>query len=312
MDRRDFHRLVPAALAGIAATTATAAAASPERPPAEPFGYCLNTSTIRGQALGIVAEIELAAKAGYTAIEPWMRELDQYVKDGGSLPDLRKRIEDAGLTVESAIGFAEWIVDDDAKRVQGLEQAKRDMSLLAAIGGKRLAAPPVGATKQTGMPLLTIAERYRALLVLGNQMGVVPQVEVWGHSTTLGRLGESVGVAIESQHPDACLLPDIYHLHRGGSGFQGLKLVSGTAIHVFHVNDYPATPPAPELTDAHRVYPGDGAAPLGKIFRGLRDSGFQGYLSLELFNRDYWSQDAATVVRTGLEKTRAAVQAALA
>jgi 2-keto-myo-inositol isomerase len=30
--------------------------------------------------------------------------------------DLKKRISDCGLTVESAIGFAEWIVDDDARR----------------------------------------------------------------------------------------------------------------------------------------------------------------------------------------------------
>ena len=33
-----------------------------------------------------------------------------------------------------------------------------------------------------------------------------------------------------------------------------------------------------------------------------RENGFRGVISLELFNRDYWKQDAATVVRTGLAK----------
>ena len=66
---------------------------------AEPFCYCLNTGTIRGQKLSIVEEVEIAAKAGYQAIEPWIGELDDYAKQGGSLPDLRKRIADAGLTV---------------------------------------------------------------------------------------------------------------------------------------------------------------------------------------------------------------------
>ena len=65
----------------------------------EPFRYGLNTSTIRGQNLGIVREVELAGQAGYDGIEPWIRELDEYVKQGGSLSDLRKRIADAGLTV---------------------------------------------------------------------------------------------------------------------------------------------------------------------------------------------------------------------
>jgi hypothetical protein len=39
--------------------------------------------------------------------------------------------------------------------------------------------------------------------------------------------------------------------------------------------------------------------------------GFSGYLSLEVFNREYWKQDALVVARTGLEKMRAAVRAGL-
>ena len=51
----------------------------PTRPANEPFGYCFNTSTIRGQKLPLVAEIEIAARAGYQGIEPWVSEIDQYV-----------------------------------------------------------------------------------------------------------------------------------------------------------------------------------------------------------------------------------------
>ena len=53
-------------------------------------------------------------------------------------------------------------------------------------------------------------------------------------------------------------------------------------------------------------------APLKQIFRDLRDGGFCGVLSLELFNRSYWKQDPLLVARTGLEKTRAAVRSSLA
>ena len=299
-------------MAAVVGATKTAAAAESVRPADEPFGYCLNTSTIREKKLGIVAELEIASRVGYHAVEPWMRQLTEYVQAGGSLKDLGKRIRDLGLTIESAIGFAPWIVDDDAARAKGLEEAKRDMAVLAEIGGKRLAAPPVGAQKITGMNLFVVAERYRKLLELGDEMGVVPEVEVWGHSQTLGRLGEAVFVAVESGHPKACLLPDVYHIFKGGSDFAGLKLLSGAAIHVFHVNDYPAQPARTEQTDAHRVYPGDGVAPLSQIFRDLHASGFGGYLSLELFNRDYWQQDPEVVAKTGLEKTRAAVRKAFA
>lgn len=297
-------------LAATAVTGLTAAAPAQEKPPADPFVYCLNTATIRGQGLSITEEVDLAAKAGYQAIEPWINELERHVEKGGNLRDLARRISDAGLRVPSAIGFAEWIVDDDAQRRKGLERARRDMDMVRQIGGIRIAAPPSGATKES-VHLLRAAERYRALLEIGEQIGVTPQVELWGFSRSLNRLGETAFVAIESGHPRACILADVYHLYKGASDFGGMRVLNGAAMHTFHINDYPAKPPRADITDAHRVYPGDGTAPLAQILRGLRESGFRGVISLELFNRDYWKQDAATVVRTGLTRMRNVVRASM-
>ena len=273
------------------------------------FRYCLNTSTIRGQRLSLVEEIEIAARAGYKAIEPWVNEIEDYVRAGGSLPDLKKRISDCGLMVESAVGFAEWIVDDDARRTKGLETARHEMDLVRQIGGKRIAAPAAGAADVSNIDYLKAAERYRVLLELGDGLGVVPQVEVWGFSQTLTRLGQAIFVAIESGHPNACVLPDVYHLYKGGSGFTGLKLLSTSAIHVFHMNDYPANPPRKTIDDCDRVYPGDGVAPLADILQTLREIDFDGYLSIELFNPSYWQQNPFEVASVALRKTRLLVEA---
>jgi len=271
----------------------------------------LNTSTIAGQKLDLVEITEIAAKAGYDSLEPWVRELDQHVKAGNSLKELGKRMRDKGLEVVSVIGFFEWVVDDDARRKKGLEEAKRNFDLVQQLGGKRLAAPPVGATSQGDLNLSRAAERYRALLELGAQFEVVPQVELWGSSRSLSKLGEVAFVAIESGHPQACMLLDTYHLYKGGSDINGLRLVSGRAVHVLHFNDYPEKPARAEITDAQRIYPGDGAAPLKSILRELRRNGFQGALSLELFNREYWKQEPLAVVKTGLAKMKAVVRASL-
>jgi sugar phosphate isomerase/epimerase len=296
----------PRVAAGAGTATESAAPAAGRDPGRFVIG--LNTSTLRGHKLSIVEEIAIAQQAGYRGMEPWVEELERYAASGKSLADLGKRFRDAGLSVESAIGFFEWIVDDPARRRKALEAARRSMELVQQVGGKRLAAPPVGATDRPMADLLAVAERYRALLELGDQIGVVPEVEVWGFSRTLGRLGEAALVAIEAHHPSACILPDVYHLHRGGSGLGGIKLLSPRAIHVFHFNDYPANPPREKLTDADRVFPGDGVAPLPALLRDLADGGFQVMLSLELFNRQYWLQDPLTVARTGFEKMNALVQ----
>jgi sugar phosphate isomerase/epimerase len=274
--------------------------------------YCLNTSTVRGQKLDLPALVELAAKAGYDGIEPWLGEITAYRDAGGSLDEMRKRIADAGLKVESAIGFAEWIVDDPAKRKAGLENAKRDMEMVAAIGGTRIAAPPAGATKERMTDFAAIAERYAELCRVGESIGVTPQLEVWGFSATLSRLGETLYVLGECGHPRACLLPDVYHVYKGGSPFEGLELLAGQSVHVFHMNDYPAEPSRETITDAARVYPGDGIAPLDRILKTLMANGFAGALSLELFNPGYWQRPADEVARTGLAKMKAAVEKAKA
>ena len=122
-----------AGTAAIATKTGVAVAApdvagQPARPA---FRFCLNTATIRGQKLGIVKEIDVAAEAGYDAVEIWVDALGEYAKGGGSLPDLKKRISDSGLTVEGAISFPEWVVDDEARRAKGMERAKQEMEMLA-------------------------------------------------------------------------------------------------------------------------------------------------------------------------------------
>ncbi len=309
--------------AGAAVVAATAVRAEDKNPDPKPaFKFCLNTSTIRqsqgdwGKPRPITESIAIASKAGYSAIEPWIQELDEYTRGGGTLKDLGKRFADAGLAVPDCIGFAEWLVSDDDRRKKGLENARRDMDKVLAVGGKCIAAPPVGATaggSRRDDPKFTepvtaviAAERYRALLDLGKSMGVTPLVEVWGHSASLGKLGETVLAAMECGADGGAVLPDVYHLYKGGSGFKGLKLLSGSAIGIFHVNDYPKIERG-TIKDQDRVYPGDGVAPLQEVFSTLKAIGYAGYLSLELFNHDYWKQDPNDVSKTGLQKLKAAV-----
>lgn len=274
------------------------------------FSFSLNASTIRGQNLGIEKEIEIAAKAGYDYMEIWIDGLQKYKEAGGSISDLKKKTEDLGIGICNAIGFAQWIVDDNDTRNKALEQAKREMDLLSQVGCYRIAAPPAGATNVGGLDLTLAGERFRTLVELGVSMGVIPHLELWGFSKNLYRLSQVMFVAAECGHPQTRILPDVYHLYKGGSDYDGLKLLSGDAIEIFHVNDYPAEPSRNEMNDSHRVYPGDGTGPVVSILKDLYRPEKETILSLELFNRDYWKQDASEVARTGLEKMKAVAEQA--
>ena len=267
------------------------------------FKTCLNTSTLRGYKLPLSQLVAIARDAGFDAIEPWIDELEAHQNAGGSLEELGAQIRDFGLKVQGAIGFAPWITGTK----ESLEQARRDMELVARVGGTLIAAPPMGAVDEKIADLNLIAQRYADLCEIGRETGVRPLVEVWGFAQTLSKLGDAAFVAIESGADNAGVLADVYHLYKGGSPFAGLKMLGAGALPIFHVNDYPAIAPA-DIGDADRVWPGDGVAPLHQTFEILREIGFDGFLSLELFNPNYWQGDALQTAKIGRQKLRAVLE----
>ncbi len=280
--------------------------AGKEKKTADKFRLSLNTSTISGQKLGVEKYIDIAARAGYDCIELWTGDVKEYLNKGGSLPALKKLLDDSKLPVVDAIGFSPWMVDDDEQRKAGFKQMREEMEMMAALGCPRMAAPSAGIKPSDQLDLFRVGERFAALIALGRETGVTPQLEFWGASRFF-HLGQVLMASAVANDPGVRILADVYHLHRGGSGFEGLKMIDGSLIEIFHMNDYPSTIPREKLEDKDRIYPGDGVAPLKQVLTDLKNMKGPKILSLELFNREYWAQDPLLVAKTGLEKMKKAL-----
>ena len=272
------------------------------------FIYCLNMATIRGHKLGFAKELETASKAGFTSVEIWIDSLQEYVANGHTVKDAKKMLDDLGLTVQDAICFSEWIVDDDATRKKAIEQTKSEMGLLAQLGCRRMAAPGKGASSNSKISLDAIAERYRAILDLSDQSGVVPQLEMWGFLKILSNVSDVLYVAMQSGHPKAKILLDIFHLYKGNTPLNTLPLMNPAAVDILHMNDYPSTLSPAAITDADRTYPGDGVAPIRRILQILKKQDEPLVLSTEVFNKNYYAQDALLVAQTALAKMKMVVE----
>jgi 2-keto-myo-inositol isomerase len=305
LNRRDSLKLSATLLAGVfipAAVKATVTA------PQGPFRFCLNTSTISGQKTGLLRAIDIASTAGYDGMELWISDIKAWLKQGNTLQSLATYLSLKNIVVENAISFTAWMVEDEAQHKTALIELEEEMKIMAAIGCHRIAAPPVGLNKNQPLDFQKAGARYRQILALGRQYNVMPLLEFWGASGTLYNLGQAMAIAAAANDKDARILPDVYHLFRGGSGFEGLSLLNGKVIDIIHMNDYPAAKPVAEQTDSDRVYPGDGAAPLKQILRDLKNIGGTKVLSLELFNKTYWGQDPLVVATTGLQKMQSLVK----
>ena len=266
--------------------------------------YCFNTSTIRNCGLTLQEKIEITARAGYDAIELWVAEIAAYLSEGGSLKALKAMAAQNNLKVVNLIAFPQWASPDTQQRQKALAEAVDIFETAQALDCPYVAAPPMGLTERTDIPLRDIAARYRDLMAATAHLPVKPLLEFWGHSKTLGSLKEALEIIDILADPEILLLADVFHMAKTPGSFELLKGLTGAQLGLFHLNDYPQADDIGQLTDAQRVYPGDGAAPLGHIFEILRQIGYTGMYSLELFNQEYEAAGAAQVAQTGLAKMR--------
>jgi sugar phosphate isomerase/epimerase len=275
------------------------------------FKYCLNTSTIRSEGRSVLDAIDTAADAGYDGIEPWVKEIDEFVEKGGSLEQIRERASSRGIQIINLIAFPEWAVPEDDRRQAGLLEARRCLEIAQYLGCPYLAAPPFGIHDRK-VDIFGVVERFADLVDLAEPFGVAPLLEYWGIAKTLGKTGEALLVAAECGRPGVQLLADVFHMYKGSGHHCGFEHFGAGRLGLVHVNDYPASPVRDDITDADRIYPGDGLAPWSEIVSNLNRIGYNWMLSLELFNQTYWDQGPEVAAKEGLEKLRISVSSDLA
>lgn len=301
------------AVAGGAAEPAPANAAAVLRYQGNksPWPLCLDTATIRPASLE--EKIRIAAAAGFDAIEPWEGELHDYEKKGGSLEDLGKKIRDAGLFVPSVIGLWNAIPATREAFDKSLVDSRRRMRQAAAVGAEHIQVVPQPPRPWQEFNPKWAADRYRELLEIGlSEFKINPALVFVEFLPGCARMGQAAAIALDADHPKAKIIPDVFHMLIGGSGFAGLRHLRGDFFAIFQFNDAPAEPPLGQLKDEHRVFPGDGILPLGDILRDLQATGYAGCVSLELYNPGYWKRDLEGVAREGRDKTLAVIEKALA
>ncbi len=266
------------------------------------FKLCLNTSTIRPQPL--LEKIRLAAEAGFAAIELWINDLYEHVGRGGEIGDVEKALADHGLEVPSMIALRQWGEATGLEYPLMLDEARRRMELAARIGASYVVATP----PREACPEAQLVDRYGELLELGRQVGICTTFEYVSFFGSVSTLDQAVSIVEQVGDDDATLIADAFHTWNSDSNPQLLSTLPAHRVSHYHINDAAPDIPAGQQTDPDRVMIGDGVIDLKTEIAMLRSIGYQGMLSLELFNRQLWQQDPAGVLDLGIKRLRELVE----
>ncbi len=259
----------------------------------------LNSSTIKTTPL--LDKIRVTGEAGYSGIELWAVDLYEHVGRGGEISDVEKALADHGLEVPACIAVRNWGETEGREYELALDEAKRRFELAA-----RLKAPLMICTPPVERPGIEGLHRgYSDLLQIGRDTGVQAVLEYISPFKSLNNLPDAVTVLDECGAADGCTILDAFHNWNNKTTLDDIKALPLERISHYHINDAAHGIPSGEQLDSDRVMVGDGVIDLKSELTAIKEKGYDKWISLELFSKEWWDRDPLETAKIGLERTQA-------
>lgn len=267
----------------------------------------LNGATIMHSPLA--DDLEIAAETGFTALEVWAGKLDAYMAEH-SLEELGGRMASLGIQ-PWCINSIENITPRDALgRARIIEQLERTAAIARAIGAPSIVVVP-GCAKDGVSRSAAITDAVEVLRLMSDVVGDVGLAfEFLGKpGCSVPTLDMAIEIVVQADRSNVGMVIDTYHFYAGGSAIADIAGVPIEKLFVVHLNGCEDLPKA-ELTDAHRLFPGEGVIPIDEILRAIRARGFDGTMSIEIFRPEYWKRDPRGVAREARTKAEGVLKKA--
>ena len=252
---------------------------------------CFNTITA-GLDKRLEDIIAACGRARFDGVEIDLRAIDE-ASSRVSLADIRQLLADNALAPVSVMAFdlAPFATDDAA-----LERFARGADAARVLGAPMLltycfAAIPEGMTEDAALE--TAGQRARRYGEIAGDIKIA--LEPIGRSKLMGGPKSALDIAARSGRDNVGIMMDTFHYYLSQVSDADILAIPRDKLLIVHVNDSEDRPIA-ELQDKHRVHVGDGILPLGHDLHLWRQLGYDGYLSVEIFNESYWQMPVDTVV----------------
>jgi 4-hydroxyphenylpyruvate dioxygenase len=241
-------------------------------------------------------KLEAMAAARFKGVEIFENDLLSF---DGTPAQVGRRIKDLGLEAVTFQPFRDFEGMPEPQRTKAFSRAERKFDLMQELGCDLLmvcsnvSPDSLGGIERAAADFHELGERAAA-----RGLRVAFEALAWGRHVNDYR--DSWEVVRRVDHPAVGLVLDSFHVLARGSDLAPLRDIPKDRIFLVQMAD------APELdmdflswSRHYRCFPGQGELPVAAFMDALHATGFDGLLSLEIFNDSFRAGSARSVAVDG-------------
>jgi len=251
------------------------------------------TVSISGEFAEKLAAI---AAAGFDGIEIF--ENDFLIFDG-TPKDAGRMARDAGLAITLFQPFRDFEGLPEPQRRRAFDRAERKFDVMQEMGTELMlvcsSVSPVslGGIDRAAGDFHELGERAARR---GLRVGY--EALAWGRHVRDHR--DAWEIVRRADHPSVGLILDSFHTLAVGTDVDTIRAIPGDRIFIVQLADAPAIPMDPLYWSRHyRNMPGEGDLPVTDFMCAVAATGYDGYLSLEIFNDQFRGGSPRSIATDG-------------
>lgn len=264
---------------------------------------CFNELTL-GKNGSLPNDIRLCAQAGFRKIELRKGNVLKYLRNGGSIEQLRSIMREEQVTPVNmcAIEGISFLSKPSMRTLK--ELADWTFSACKAIG-----CPCVEVIASFGIDGVSTsdinAETVQALLQLSDlsaNYGINLALEFMAvPNSSVKSFDQCLEIIDTVNRDNVGMLLDTWHFYAAGAKPDDILKMKGSQLFMLHISDCPERLPFTAIR-SESYWPGDGVIPLEVILKNLNTIGYNGMCSLEAVGQEMQNMPAAKCISLAKEK----------
>jgi 4-hydroxyphenylpyruvate dioxygenase len=233
---------------------------------------------------GLSEKLQAIAAAGFRGVEIFENDLLSYQ---GAPADVAKEIADLGLTLITFQPFRDFEGMPDAQRRRTFDRAERKFDLMQELGcASLLVCSNVSPEASGGIDRAAADFRELGERAAKRSLKVGFEALAWGRHINDYR--DAWEVVRRADHPAVGLVLDSFHIYARKTDLRQLNAIPGDRIFLVQLADAPWLEMDVLSWSRHfRCFPAQGDLPLVDFMAAVVATGYQGDLSLEIFNDQF-------------------------